>query len=118
MRCPLYLTESVSYTHLDVYKRQALNVLQRNMAQICEFLLRQSFFLARFLYPSSQLFYQLDVYKRQPKGIVINRLNTVVQKALPVKMLSQLAGCPGSVSYTHLDVYKRQAQGCADHHFG
>ena len=34
----------------------ALNVLQRNVAQICEFLLRKVFCLSRSLYPSSQLF--------------------------------------------------------------
>ena len=64
---------SVSYTHLDVYKRQ-----------------RQSFFLTRFLYPSSQLFYQFHRHYR---------------------LLYHILSCPFPVSYTHLDVYKRQAYG-------
>ena len=72
---------SVSYTHLDVYKRQFLNWVQKTKPHI-----KSETGLLLFV-PTIKL----TVYLRIPCRIFINSLYNTE-----------------SVSYTHLDVYKRQ----------
>ena len=78
----LHGLESVSYTHLDVYKRQPL---RRQYAIRNEAAARHD----------TVSYTHLDVYKRQCLACVCCKIARF--------------GALMSVSYTHLDVYKRQA---------
>ena len=82
-------TDTVSYTHLDVYKRQALWVWQSATAfcmPVMTFIREEAFFIAALIAPAFSFTHCRAVSKS-------SRVNS---------------SC--SVSYTHLDVYKRQAQ--------
>ena len=78
----------VSYTHLDVYKRQALAYVFFSLGMIGSplpvWIMRDSF------------------------------LAQISQQGMPEAYVSTLAALtsPGTVSYTHLDVYKRQLWHC------
>ncbi|WP_459447960.1 hypothetical protein [Erwinia amylovora] len=83
--------ESVSYTHLDVYKRQPV------YSQIMS-----NDEYSGLATTSAVSYTHLDVYKRQP----------VYSQIMSNDEYSGLA-TTSAVSYTHLDVYKRQAPICS-----
>ena len=96
---------SVSYTHLDVYKRQTLYISAATgqglpeLANAIEEILRNQKSYIRHTFASVS-YTHLDVYKRQltPRAMhsgQTRHLPAMIQKAIPV-------------SDTHLDVYKRQ----------
>ena len=90
----------VSYTHLDVYKRQELEYL------------RNYLLIQRHRYDNFEVYYDVDA---QALPCLIPRLliQPLVEKSLFHGLKNgSLHGCIYSsipVSYTHLDVYKRQS---------
>ena len=75
----------VSYTHLDVYKRQVQ-------------------YLTGFLYaPLREEFSHLSFDKPREKSILLSTGGTD-----PYNMAGRILAYGTPVSYTHLDVYKRQ----------
>ena len=93
------LPEPVSYTHLDVYKRQAVSIAYIGMNNVHDAALA-----------SNKVFTLVTV-------LVIYWLATFISlKGLGwVSKISKIGATVGTiipVSYTHLDVYKRQD----DHH--
>ena len=109
---PLHCTAAVSYTHLDVYKRQA----KRYPAQLSGGQ-QQRTALARILVGRPKIlmldepFSALDSYLREEvEGEVGSLLAGFGGTALLVTHNRDEAYrlCP--VSYTHLDVYKRQGE--------
>ena len=98
-------TRTVSYTHLDVYKRQ----IRGSLAAIAE--------VTQELGIRACLCYEVsDVYKRQ---VYISGDGVTVAVPAPAEGLSEAAVARiteavttgTAVSYTHLDVYKRQFWG-------
>ena len=75
-------TTSVSYTHLDVYKRQAFTGIK--LRQRC-----------------CKIIFMII--------IVIIRRSRNISSIFTTNLLSVFSYCVSTVSYTHLDVYKRQA---------
>ena len=111
-----YLT--VSYTHLDVYKRQALRYGAKFIKLIEQYVEENEIekadeFVMKSVVNKSgmKVFIITNIDKRIPletiaknKGITISELlgemETIVASGTKLKI--------SSVSYTHLDVYKRQ----------
>ena len=101
----------VSYTHLDVYKRQCY-IINNNGCPVPRFN-AVARWRVYFLYLGSVSYTHLDVYKRQEQG----RPSREVAAELGIcsdtlRSWLKAAGAPSpgqaAVSYTHLDVYKRQ----------
>ena len=96
-----YTTSPVSYTHLDVYKRQPSTLLDEElrtrMGTVAVELARAAGYTsagtAEFLVDKNRNFYFIE-------------MNTRIQVEHPVTEL--VTGIDIAVSYTHLDVYKRQ----------
>ncbi|WP_179205558.1 MFS transporter [Enterococcus cecorum] len=88
---------SVSYTHLDVYKRQ---ILFRVVALIC---------ITLFDTPKTT---RVDSITEKNKAIklYVNTHLDVYKRQILFRVVALI--CITSVSYTHLDVYKRQALIC------
>ena len=121
---------AVSYTHLDVYKRQPFEALRQLLAMLASMALKLAF--AAFLLALLDLGYtrfefkrKMRMSKRDVKDEVKNREGDprvrsrlrslrveMLQKSASVREVGQadvLIVNPTPVSYTHLDVYKRQA---------
>ena len=81
------VTEPVSYTHLDVYKRQ---VSERSPSTS-----------SRPSRPKTAMF----TTSSSNKSLMLSSLSSNCSPAIPCKMLKPYTA---PVSYTHLDVYKRQ----------
>ena len=94
--------ESVSYTHLDVYKRQPddsvwmVNALSRY--------LRMSINKGEAIVPLSD---ELDL-TRTYLGIMQKRFSHQFEVEYDLDQAAMECLIPKPVSYTHLDVYKRQ----------
>ena len=111
---------AVSYTHLDVYKRQALQATQLSQLKIHHSLLMILRLQKLLLHRSSSLrtvsYTHLDVYKRQGRILSnftdITDLKDFTNKKTFVRAYFNVIGTGSTtvdpVSYTHLDVYKRQ----------
>ena len=119
--------QPVSYTHLDVYKRQptkvmswlvmASNLIRRSRSlplvmergyADCPDMTQLTKKLAR-LYGADPVSYtHLDVYKRQMLGFGILFTGMSLMDT-GVSPLRESAAFQEPVSYTHLDVYKRQS---------
>ena len=124
-----YLLTAVSYTHLDVYKRQiqfigiAENVFKRLLVFVPIF--EDDFDCMVFV--NQNAVNKGDVYKRQVCGLCSDtaadtahgrsRRRTKSRRTAPLHRSGSgvCAVCvtPAPVSYTHLDVYKRQISSCA-----
>ena len=78
---------AVSYTHLDVYKRQIKNKMAYEVLEMQRFVTSHG----------------LDRYRSNPH-FPMNTL--LVMRGMVAAQ--QRGQCNGAVSYTHLDVYKRQ----------
>ena len=106
MNFDLYPSVAVSYTHLDVYKRQELN----NEASCYGI----NFFSTD--YKSTSLLYDdmSKMFQNVTNSAVVNQvLNEELQMTDVISMLKSMTSLTLSVmyiavSYTHLDVYKRQ----------
>ena len=87
---------SVSYTHLDVYKRQVPVSIKRHNAKLQTLCLIVLILTIGFEIGSN--------------GEVLLALRAIGLKAAVISLLSVLGTvlCINTVSYTHLDVYKRQ----------
>ena len=93
----------VSYTHLDVYKRQRED---RSAGQADPGLHRIRISNQKCRWSASGIFDCLD----QPIGRQLPGIEGLVQVvAVPADLYEQAAGGQIPVSYTHLDVYKRQS---------
>ena len=108
---------AVSYTHLDVYKRQS--VLRQLSLLLClALLLGASAAAEPQVYTASGYGYggELQVQVTIDQGAITDivlgdnhETNVVIDRAFPVIRQRILeANSPVAVSYTHLDVYKRQ----------
>ena len=86
-------SEAVSYTHLDVYKRQAVSSARRSTARTSRSLPRAYALLASG--SANPRFYFGGFFPRKD-----------AERRAVVESLRALDAAP--VSYTHLDVYKRQ----------
>ena len=89
---------AVSYTHLDVYKRQAvIIVLAMNL-------------VGSLLISALVIFPALSAMRlfKSFRSVTISAAVLSVLSATAGILISILAGTPVAVSYTHLDVYKRQ----------
>ena len=88
-------TEPVSYTHLDVYKRQI-------------------YLLFKFYLAFYRKYVKIKNKNIQPKRIIIRCCLKKVKKMAAVDILSDARRKKDerskAVSYTHLDVYKRQTK--------
>ena len=80
------MVKPVSYTHLDVYKRQLLSTPET----------------------------ATDIDAQLLEVTSSNDILVVVIANEPQSLTSQLDGIANPVSYTHLDVYKRQPEGCVE----
>ena len=97
--------EAVSYTHLDVYKRQCLALAYGKMTVIV--FSPVHFYAAIKTYPIMVAFFAVAL---SPPGLISAALAKArIPKRLIVGVLVLLRFFPTAVSYTHLDVYKRQA---------
>ena len=113
----LFCAISVSYTHLDVYKRQ---IYQSAVSPTHNYMLRDLYdkYAGQGLEIYQAVSYtHLDVYKRQEDGFlaasVIIGKKLILLKAgnhLVVTAWVDVYDTLHPVSYTHLDVYKRQGQ--------
>ena len=102
-RCPP--PAPVSYTHLDVYKRQVLVALLAGVLFVGSWL----FALAAFLCLSLALYEELTALSRGGHYPVWWTSFAGLAISVPLMMFySSLVIIPIPVSYTHLDVYKRQ----------
>ena len=94
---PLYFWLSVSYTHLDVYKRQAYNRVKALRKNKYDMVITSYMTAKNFLAEYSELEIAMTLneclYSKE-YVIVVNSPNVTSLKA---------------VSYTHLDVYKRHS---------
>ena len=106
----------VSYTHLDVYKRQGKKDITNNIKQVSnrEFLLKEGQEVGRNHYPECP-----EIICKISNLLVRALIDTGSEvTCVSSKFVenSQLRNCPRlpvkhcnvPVSYTHLDVYKRQ----------
>ena len=111
------LTSSpVSYTHLDVYKRQVVNLVYSDVVAIRAFISPCS-----GLIPSAATavnasiiavsYTHLDVYKRQVGTAFAQPRNIVVKRGFAYLSETRLTELPcNSFHFTAEDVYKRQYQ--------
>ena len=114
---------TVSYTHLDVYKRQSLNVPQLRGTLRGRPLDARGDFTLRGQQGQGDLALSLGGSRVTARGSVGNNLD--VQAAFQPLLLNDLlpggagslAGTLKPVSYTHLDVYKRQGLNDPDSSF-
>ena len=87
----------VSYTHLDVYKRQIFGNKAEGVLHQCQYVLRLQV-----------TFHQQIITGEAAHGTPIDNL------VLPLRVIAQVGGGKMfdsmPVSYTHLDVYKRQVR--------
>ena len=92
---------AVSYTHLDVYKRQIIRAAARTVHLIIFH--KQILSLFRKVFPFIPVSYtHLDVYKRQVQQVsYYYSIVFFIGKSIRIIF---------AVSYTHLDVYKRQVR--------
>ena len=100
---------SVSYTHLDVYKRQ--EKVQAKMAQegISREILNSDIFLGEYTVYTNEIKISARDYSAIDGDLVRIWLNgEIVTKVIDLESGYQRYDYV-SVSYTHLDVYKRQA---------
>ena len=108
--------KAVSYTHLDVYKRQVVACVVFGAATgVGQSSMRRPVYSACLLYTSKMCIRdralaaaRLDVVQY---GVVAEAPDELTLGVLPGRLLPALASenIPAAVSYTHLDVYKRQA---------
>ena len=103
------LTVSVSYTHLDVYKRQAEHrpAVADGVGGLALFRDGQA-----FPYRVNALLRRCLLYTSDPMALQFQKHPVIVQLfqviGEPLVPDRQQAEEAGPVSYTHLDVYKRQ----------
>ena len=126
---------SVSYTHLDVYKRQAKKNAKNNKIDNAEFYVGKSEEIVPELYKTKGVKPDVMVVDPPRKGCEESLLNLMLQMqpkrivyvscdsatlARDLKILcatneyeiKKVQPVDMSVSYTHLDVYKRQYINC------
>ena len=92
----------VSYTHLDVYKRQLYSIAA-GLDACVGYVLTNCLVMESLWKHSSPCLLYTSQQALQPPGRVQKRRRGAVQRAE-----SGLRHSPCPVSYTHLDVYKRQ----------
>ena len=109
-----YFSISVSYTHLDVYKRQDLIPLEVNLIDILWNDQRPSLSDASISISNNELQnsskFSLTKLKKN-KFILIYKEESIREKLHKIRLnmdKSQVHHLIIPVSYTHLDVYKRQ----------
>ena len=91
--------DPVSYTHLDVYKRQVLGILRNSLAEQEAEEVADLFTKGYFTHD-----YPLGATKLQAMGLKVSfDMPTEVYK-----LMELYPQASATVSYTHLDVYKRQ----------
>ena len=97
----------VSYTHLDVYKRQALSGL-RDMSTI-EQPPHDRYPVQTFVLEHSDRILDEAIRRELSRGGQVYYLHNRVESI--DECAAKLKDRLGAVSYTHLDVYKRQGKG-------
>ena len=95
---PAVTAASVSYTHLDVYKRQQMKLLAHHWL--------------RLLCTTRPLLEEASMTVPPPAAIPTWPLTTTISPAWMSLKFVIFVYRPTSVSYTHLDVYKRQGIPC------
>ena len=99
----LYCSWTVSYTHLDVYKRQTQIISQFTEGDTQMILAGQKSLFANGLTFIPVSYTHLDVYKRQGTGRGTPKQKAQVVQELrqkyPLEALLQLAGLPRSTFY-------------------
>ena len=98
--------ESVSYTHLDVYKRQSQKLLDylKTSSDVLPELMAGKEDPLNLLFPKGEM----DVAMAAYHDNIINRIMNGLAKE-EIEFLA-LDNRRTPVSYTHLDVYKRQCE--------
>ena len=96
---------AVSYTHLDVYKRQVHKLQTLLFWRYC--LAIAAFF--RFLFWNTQIFSSPIVFDEN-EVFIKNSFNSSQSLSLRCHWCRRRTRSVEAVSYTHLDVYKRQLQ--------
>ena len=119
-----YCIIAVSYTHLDVYKRQT-SFCQIFVSSPGSLLTRVFYILSILVY--SALLYSLVHHQYTPSfflrlsGAYFCRTSSemlavfspfLLQSSMIRSSIEPQSNTPHTVSYTHLDVYKRQALQC------
>ena len=114
---PRLRSRPVSYTHLDVYKRQ---LIQQTMVHLPSFAAPLGFLLSILFIPSLRIqliwLYRAsaNIQEFQVQGMRFTPFLSVLLSCMPVvgMVLNALVlqEIYKAVSYTHLDVYKRQLQ--------
>ena len=108
---------AVSYTHLDVYKRQVYNIFNiYNEFYLKIFSPYLEHVSGRFVFPSSALLV-LRLVKYLCVGWLllwfpVGKLTKIIYKN-EITHTTKIIQQPMAVSYTHLDVYKRQSKNCS-----
>ena len=95
----------VSYTHLDVYKRQVMENIDvpSGMGDYTITLTRDE--TENYLKIEDALSFGCDRYECTPEEVAERFADSPI-----VRLCNAII--PATVSYTHLDVYKRQPQSC------
>ena len=119
---------AVSYTHLDVYKRQSESVIMRHEAKekqrgrkkitiavlVSIALCTIAIFTALFLLPINIAYEPVKIdFPFEVEAVSYTHLRTAAAISQPRKSVDEVFERserkePEAVSYTHLDVYKRQ----------
>ena len=100
----------VSYTHLDVYKRQVLRVIGLLCGMvICMIIFYKNQKNRPYRRTFQDLFYEFNINSARNRWYI--KLTFIVSSAMFVMNLLNIPRAMWigiAVSYTHLDVYKRQ----------
>ena len=105
-RLDFHIVEPVSYTHLDVYKRQPMKSIADPACGTGGFFLGAYNWLTR---PGNRL----DKKQKEFLHHQTFHGNEIVPNTRRMCLMNLFLHNIGAVSYTHLDVYKRQGTDCA-----
>ena len=97
-----HLNRPVSYTHLDVYKRQA----PCSCSKQCKLVL--AFFIKHKIERNDKKHNHCLLYTSHPSPAILTTVLSGLAVWAPIAAPRPYPMVPRPVSYTHLDVYKRQ----------